>query len=189
MSSPGSTSGTMTLGGKIRSRRRHLGLTLAVTSERSGLSVPYLSQVERDQANPTVTALGAIAHALGVNLNYFVPTSTQDATIRRADDPDEIRMRELRYRVDRLASGGPDAQLEPLLVRIPPGYAGAPSTHLGEEFLYVVSGRLRVTVAGQTSDLGPGDSAHHFSTVAHAWANPWTEETVLLWVGTPRLFT
>ncbi|WP_045234410.1 helix-turn-helix domain-containing protein [Deinococcus pimensis] len=189
MSSPGPSASVMTLGRRIRGRRRHLGLTLAVTSERSGLSVPYLSQVERDQANPTVTALGAIAHALGVNLNYFLPAGAHAATVRRATDTDEVRLHELGYRVDRLAPGGPDAQLEPLLVRIPPGYAGAPSTHLGEEFLYVVSGRLRVTVSGDTSDLGPGDSVHHASTVPHAWANPWAEDTVLVWVGTPRLFT
>ena len=179
----------MTLGRKVRSRRRHLSLTLAAVSERSGLSVPYLSQVERDQANPTVTALGAIAHALGVNLNYFLPTSTGSASIKRALDEDIVRMAELGYRVQRLASGEPGAPLEPLLVHIPPGYAGAPNAHLGDEFVFVLSGTLRLTLGDDTTDLTPGDSANHSSAVDHCWANPSDEETVLLWVGTPRIFT
>ena len=52
-------------GERIRSRRAELGLTLAQVAEMSGLSAPYVSSLERGHSNPTVSALDAVAGALG----------------------------------------------------------------------------------------------------------------------------
>ena len=157
-------------------------------SEQCQLSVPYLSQVERDQANPTVTALGGIARALGVSLSFFVPDDTQHAVVSRSGEGHDLHLRELPYRVQSLAGRGPELQLEPLLISVEPGFASEPTSHLGEEFLYVLSGQLSLHVGEERFVLAAGDSAQHPSTTPHAWGNPGQTVTRLLWVGTPKLF-
>jgi quercetin dioxygenase-like cupin family protein len=62
------------------------------------------------------------------------------------------------------------------------------TTHAGEEFLYVMSGQISLTLEGTTFLLHAGDTAHYESTLPHAWCNTAREEAVIVWVGTPRLF-
>lgn len=150
--------------------------------------MPYLSQVERNQANPTVTALASVARALGVSLTFFLPDSEHQTVVVRAGEGDYLRVREIPYRVKSLAGRGEHLQMEPLLIHVEPRFTSEPSTHLGEEFLYVLSGQLRLRVGEECHALAAGDSAQHPSTLAHSWENPGDHETVLLWVGTPRLF-
>ncbi len=57
-----------TLGERLRARRLALGLTLADVAERSGLSLPYVSNLERGRGNPTVDALRAVTSALDLTL-------------------------------------------------------------------------------------------------------------------------
>jgi quercetin dioxygenase-like cupin family protein len=72
---------------------------------------------------------------------------------------------------------------------MPPGQKPSEvTTHVGEEFLYVMSGQISLSLEGKTFRLQADDTAHYESTVPHAWANTANEETVLIWVGTPRLF-
>ncbi len=178
----------MLLGTRIRSRRRQLGLTLKTVSESCQLSVPYLSQVERNQANPTVTSLASIARSLGVSLNFFVPDEGPQAVVSRSGEGHDVHLRELPYRVQSLAGRGPQLALEPLLISVEPRFASEVTSHLGEEFLYVLSGRLSLRVGDECFTLEPGDSAQHPSTTPHAWGNPGDSVTRLLWVGTPKLF-
>ena len=171
-----------------RSRRRQLGLTLKTVSESCQLSVPYLSQVERNQANPTVTSLGGIARALGVSLNFFVPDEEPHAVVSRSGEGHDLHLRELPYRVQSLAGRGGELQLEPLLISVEPHFTSEVTSHLGEEFLYVLSGQLSLKVGDENFVLSAGDSAQHPSTTPHAWGNPGGRVTRLLWVGTPKLF-
>jgi len=176
------------LGTRVRSRRRQLGLTLRTVGEISQLSVPYLSQVERNQANPTVTSLASIARALGVSLSFFVPDEESHAVVSRSGEGHDLHIRELPYRVRSLAGRGPDLAIEPLLINIEPQFTSEFTSHLGEEFLYVLSGQLILKVGEDNFLLEAGDSAHHPSTTRHAWGNPGESVTRLLWVGTPKLF-
>src|SRR5690606_27891278 len=61
-----------TLGEKIRRVRKARGLTLAQVSEKTGLSIGYLSQVERNKTSPTIAVLKAIGDVLGKSIAYFV---------------------------------------------------------------------------------------------------------------------
>jgi len=57
-----------TIGQRLRARRVELGLTLAEVAEKAGLSLPYVSNLERGRGNPTLEALGALARALDIPL-------------------------------------------------------------------------------------------------------------------------
>lgn len=70
---------TPTLGERLRARRHRLGLTLAEVAERSGLSLPYVSNLERDRGNPTIDALQAIASALETTLSELTVESSAES--------------------------------------------------------------------------------------------------------------
>src|ERR1700719_93033 len=95
----------------IRARRRRLGFTLQELAEKSGLSAPFLSQVERDQAMPSITSLIAIAQALDVDIHYFISPPPYSQVVRRAAEPEFLETgTSIRY--VRLTGGTTDPQME-----------------------------------------------------------------------------
>lgn len=179
----------MSLGPKIRSRRRQLGLTLQATADKAGISKPFLSQVERDQATPSITSLSGIARALGVSIQYFVEAPHIQKLVRRSEELQFFTLDNSPNKYARLTGSLPGRQLEGLLVRIPPNTRlEEVTTHSGEELFYVLQGELHLEVEEETYELNVGDSAHYLSTRQHRWENRSDQETVLLWIGTPALF-
>ncbi|MDA8047403.1 MAG: helix-turn-helix transcriptional regulator [Actinomycetota bacterium] len=63
---------TETIGQRLRARRVELGLTLAQVAEQAGLSLPYVSNLERGRGNPTLDALSALAQALDVPIGSLM---------------------------------------------------------------------------------------------------------------------
>jgi quercetin dioxygenase-like cupin family protein len=155
----------------------------------AGISKPFLSQVERGLATPSITSLVGIARALGVTVQYFVDTPTEDKSVRRGSELNYFGFDGTANRFGRLTNLSVGGQLEAILVRMPVGQNPSEvTTHAGEEFLYVMSGQISLTLEGTTFLLQAGDTAHYESTVPHAWCNTAREEAVIVWVGTPRLF-
>ncbi len=90
-------------------------------------------------------------------------------------------------RMELLAWG--NTVMEPHLFRISPrAGSGESYTHEGEEFLYVLQGRLHISVADADYRLKPGDSFYFESATPHRWFNPGRTETRVLWVNTPPTF-
>jgi len=67
-----------TLGARLRSRRTGLGLTLAEVAEKAGLSIPYVSNLERGRGNPTIDALRAIAAALDLMVSDLLGEASEE---------------------------------------------------------------------------------------------------------------
>jgi mannose-6-phosphate isomerase-like protein (cupin superfamily) len=84
-----------------------------------------------------------------------------------------------------LAEG--DNVMDCVLIRIAPGGGGGGAyAHEGEEFVFVLSGRLAMTIDGLDHyELKAGDSLYFKSTSPHAWNNPGRIESRVLWVNTP----
>ncbi len=72
-------SGAPSLGDRLRARRVGLGLTLAAVAERAGLSLQYVSNLERGRGNPTLEALTVLAEALEVTLSDLLTEGEQAA--------------------------------------------------------------------------------------------------------------
>ena len=122
-------------------------------------------------------------------MQYFVDTPTEDKSVRRASELKYFGFDGTANRFGRLTNLSVGSKLEVILVRMPVGQNPSEvTTHAGEEFLYVMSGQISLTLEGTTFVLHAGDTAHYESTVPHAWSNTAGEEAVLVWVGTPRLF-
>ena len=79
--------------------------------------------------------------------------------------------------------------MEPHLFRIAPG-AGTDAfhSHDGEEFLYLLRGRLSIDLGGEEFQLRSGDSFYFSSITQHRWSNPGLTETIVLWINTPPSF-
>ena len=72
-----------TLGKKIRKRRRAMDMTLQQLSELVGLSIGFLSQIERGTSTPSLASLCNIAEALGTNVNAFIKAPRQSGSVSR----------------------------------------------------------------------------------------------------------
>jgi len=141
------------IGIHIRGLRKARDLTLAGLAEMSGLSVGYLSLLERDLATPSIKSLHAVSRALGVTISWFfdageIPEAERNLVVRRS------RRRRLEYSagiVDELLSPTLTGSLELLSSRFPPGASSGdePYTHTGEEAGVVTRGRLELWVEGR----------------------------------------
>lgn len=178
----------MDVGKMIRTRRRQLNLTLAQLAERSHLSSAFLSQVERGLAGLSVTSLKQIAQGLEVSMNYFIAIEEPDEPVRSIHNPHFFSINGSKLRYSRLGSTTKDRELEPLFVVIPPGYASESFDHSGEEFVFVVKGKITVQVGDKVHHLESGDSVHYKSGIRHMWRNDSDEEVQAITINTPPLF-
>ncbi|WP_198168472.1 helix-turn-helix domain-containing protein [Herbidospora yilanensis] len=187
------------VGARVRQFRTERGLTLRGLSAQSGLSIGFLSQVERGVSSIGLTALNSLAKALDRPVPEFFsadepePRSEPAAAplhftlTRRDDGATQYVSGQTTYRM--LSDRGPDLVLEPMLVHIAPGGRREESYgHRGEEFAYVVHGELLYEVDGVEHRLLPGDSVHLRSSVPHRLYNDTDEVTTVVSVVTPRLF-
>jgi len=178
------------LGAKVRLLRRARRTTLQDLAAKTGLSIGYLSQVERDLSSPSVKALRDIATALGVNISWFfeapetAPAGERQYIVRAGN------RRHLRFRsgiTDSLLTPSLAGQIELLLSRFEAGASSGkePYTHQGEEAGIVIQGQLELWIGTDRFLLAEGDSFNFQSTLPHRYRNPGTTEAVVIWSITP----
>lgn len=179
------------VGKKIKELRLAKELTLKDLSEKSDLSIGFLSQVERGIASIAVTSLEKIAEVLGVDLAFFFTLPQKHETsVMRSHEHQVFSVEESRFYF-RLANDIEGTILEPMLINLLPNQTIdgiTPYSHKGEEFVYVLEGVLTVYASEEKYHLNPGDSLHMLSTVPHEWANFTNKLVKVLCVSTPSIF-
>ena len=174
------------IGGHLRQLRARQRLSLAQVAQAVGISVGFLSALERSQMSGSVGTLRKLARFYKTNiLDFFDASEASKRQVR----PSERKVLEAGegVRMELLAWG--DTVMEPHLFRVAPeAGSGDPYTHEGEEFIYVLRGDLEITLAGEEFRLKAGDSFYFESATPHRWKNPGSKETLLLWVNTPPTF-
>ena len=150
------------IGTTLKKLRKERKLTLKQLAQETGVSISFLSQVERGKSSVTLESLRKIADALHVDPSVF---------FAEQDTPDWTSRLERFYYKD-LTHGVNEANFVPVLVTLHPGDSeGNPFAHSGYEFLFVVEGELTVEVAGERSTLAPGDSTMFDASQKHYWFN------------------
>lgn len=170
------------LGAKIRALRKERGLTLKVLAQLSGLSHPFLSQVERGLARPSMSSLHQISEALGTNASWLLAGSenTREATVVRASDTSVVPASELGDMDGVRRVVAPEASPFQVVE-----FSGAPESfreywvHDGFETIYVISGVVDVDLDGEIFRLEPSDSISYDTRQPHRLRAA-TEETVKL---------
>ena len=146
------------LGAKVRTLRKERGLTLKALAQLSGLSHPFLSQVERGLARPSMNSLHQISEALGTNASWLLAGSenTREATVVRAADTSVVPASELGDMDGLRRVVAPEASPFQVVE-----FSGAPDSfreywvHDGFETIYVISGVVDVDLDGEIFRLEP----------------------------------
>jgi transcriptional regulator with XRE-family HTH domain len=155
------------LGQRLHQYRLEHGWTLDDLSKRTGISKPHLSRLESGERQPSIAALLALARAFDVPLaSLFEDQADEDGDVlvRVA----EVPLQEgngLYYAPLRRSRA---ATMQPLRVIVPAQREGEDHySHEGEEWLYVLSGRLRLTLGESEYLLEPGDAAQFDARIPH----------------------
>ena len=176
------------VGPLIRARRRQLHLTLQQLADAAGISVGYLSQVERDLATPSLGTLANIARSLDVGVDYFIATPDVGSALSRARDRQSFSVAGSSVVYERIGTDFAGNQLSAFLLTLPPGYRSETVAHEGEEIFYVLEGRLTMRVENEETELEAGDGFHFRGNRPHTWWNTGPVPAKLLWTGTIALF-
>lgn len=176
------------VGALIRARRQQLRMTLQTLCDAAGISVGYLSQVERDHATPSLGTLAQIARSLDVGVDYFISTPSPEDGVTRAGERDRFSVNGSSIVYERIATDFAGNVLSCFIMMVPPGYHSETVSHEGEEILFVLEGRITHWLDGEKMMLAAGDSLHFRGNRHHAWANETQEPARLLWTGTLPLF-
>jgi len=174
------------IGAHLRQLRARRKQSLARVAQAVGISVGFLSALERSQMSGSVGTLRKLARFYKTNiLDFFDANGTGSRQVR----PTERKVLQAGegVRMELLAWG--NTVMEPHLFRVAPeAGSGDPYTHEGEEFIYVLRGDLEIAVGDEKYRLRTGDSFYFESATPHRWKNPGRKETWLLWVNTPPTF-
>jgi transcriptional regulator with XRE-family HTH domain len=174
---------------KIRELRLEKKFTLKDLSERTGLSISFLSQVERAASSIAITSLKKIADAVDVPITSFFEDYSNNNYKVKAEEQKPFRIEGSGAFYTRLGGEFPGRSVEPMLVTFPPGEPKEKViTHPGEEFYYVLEGAMVLNVEGKEYIIKAGDSIHFPSTIPHSMTNPLNQDSKVLCFVTPVIF-
>ena len=166
------------IGDRVRKFREIKRLSREDLSERSGLDINFIEQVEENSVKPALGTLLKFSRAMGIRLANFLDASvSRDPVLVRSGDRDGNQRSDLSSEsgvptsliFHHLAQGKIDRHMEPFFIEVlpqPPGQVKV-SQHEGEEFIAVVSGQVELQYGKDTYRLEAGDSAYYSSDVSH----------------------
>ncbi len=168
------------LGPEIRRLRKKAGLSLDDLARQTGLAEDYLGRIEEESELPPVGAMLQISRVLSLDAGKLLTRAeTQDRTRKRKEG---LQKRRRSYAYKTLSPGGATMHLKAFLVSIDPqqDHDMVEYRHEGEEFIYVLAGKVEVTVGENHYKLSTGKSLHFHSSVPHMLRNPGDEKTELI---------
>lgn len=167
------------IGTKVRELRQKNRYTLQDLAARSGLSKPFLSQIENDHVVPPVATLLKLARALNVGLAHFFQNeeTEEKISVTRGHERQRLERRphheegEVQYIYESLETKMGTKHMEPFLVEFP--MLGTEDmvfmSHMGEEFMYLIDGKLEFRTADRVEILEPGDTIYFQSEISHSF--------------------
>lgn len=179
------------LGHRLRSRRTAIGKTLQQVAKESGLTVGFISQIERGISTPSLASLYNVAQALESPVDHFLSHQPPrvHSFVSHAGERPTYKVGDTDRYYEFLERGFPDASLNACISHVPPGHQSEMMSHEGEDFVFLLTGKMEYEVEGNVFVLGPGDTLHFDAHKPHRCHNIGDGTATELWVGTMRLFT
>ena len=178
---------TIQIGRQLQQLRARHGWSLADVAERSGISMSTLSRIENNKLSPTMDVVSRLLNGLKIPYHELVfPSQPRRprgfCVVTPAGKGEKVRFPGLRYEL--LGAAGDDSPLHAMILTVEArsvAEMGDPSSHEGEEFLYVLSGKVEVHRSGyEPCVLGPGDSMHFDSGIPHVYVARGSQPASLL---------
>jgi transcriptional regulator with XRE-family HTH domain len=173
-------------GARLRELRTQRGWTLQDLAAQSGLSKTFLSRLESGDRQASIAAVLTLSRIFDVSLAslFESPLATDPCVIVRQGEMAEQTSKGLTYAP--LSRAGRFFNVQPMRVRVSPSRRGKEMYHHdGEEWIYVLSGALTLSLAGRMYDLEPGDAAHFDSRLPHRLSARGTRDAEVLVVASP----
>ena len=179
------------IGLKIKEQRLARRMTLKTLSEKTDLSISFLSMVERGITSAALVSLQKIADALDVDISIFFvePKHERIGGFCRSYE-NNIRSISGHYIYSSLSAGNKGFSLDPMMITMLPGQQNNDVplvVHQGEDFVYVLEGVLTYFLDGKAEALYPGDSYHGFGNIPHNFANLSNNIVKVLYIVTPPI--
>lgn len=177
----------MEIGQRIKQLRTQNKLTLEELASRCELSKGFISQVERDLTSPSIATLSDIVEALGINLAQFFKEEREEKLVFTQEDffIDENEECTIHWIV-------PNAQkndMEPILLDLKPGQkSDIISPHNGEEFGYVLNGKVSLVINNKKYVVKKGQTFYIKGLHDHYILNDTKSDAKVLWVCNPPIF-
>lgn len=163
-------------------------MTLQDLCDGAQVSVGYLSQIERDNATPTLGTLAQIAAALNVGVDYFIAAPNRQNSLTRENTRQKFSLDGSSIVYEKLSAEFSGNILSSFVLTVPVGFKSETVMHDGEELLYVLEGEVSVQLGDENITMVTGDSLHFRGNLSHSWANNTDKEAKLLWSGTLAFF-
>ncbi|MCR4726952.1 MAG: cupin domain-containing protein [Clostridia bacterium] len=177
----------MEIGVKIKALRLKNNLTQEELADRCELTKGFISQLENDLANPSIDTLGDILVVLGSNLGEFFQNEESDAVVFHKEDyfskdyGDSV--------TTWLVPSAQKNAMEPILLDL--NEKGASETdmpHEGEEFGFVVAGKIKLTVGRRSFTVEKGETFYYKADKKHSIENVTDKKATVLWISCPPNF-
>ena len=181
--------GTQDIGKKLKQLRIQRNLTQEEMADRCELTKGFISQVERNQASPSIATLTDMLEALGITLEEFFSGPSQEQFIFTENDMFEKVDEELGVRVVWLVPVAQKNRMEPILITLSPGGRTEEiEPHEGEEFGYVLQGTIKVILGDHAERAHKDESFYFRPTAPHKLANAGKSTCRVLWISSPPSF-
>lgn len=179
------------LGNKIRHLRKSRKLKLNDIAEKSGLSVSYISQLERNLVEPSLSSLKKIASALETPVYLLIDDTEHDNIVMRKGERPVMTFANTDTRFEIVSTTTRNINFEPKMMMvqftIPAGSEDSEDyiSHMAEELIVLIEGKLEVTYGDTVYELEPGDSIYVQENIPHKIANKYSQEAIGYYVVTP----
>ena len=177
----------MEIGKKIKEMRIKNGLTQEELASRCELTKGFLSQLENDLTSPSIATLADIVEALGSDMSLFFKKEKSEQVVFTKEDYfiDEKENSSIHWIV-------PNAQkneMEPILLTLEShGQSNEILPHEGEEFAYVLAGKVDLVFEEETHTLAKGETFYIKGNRHHILVNRYAQKAKIIWVCTPPIF-
>lgn len=157
------------VGKRIKKARTDKDIPLERLANETGFSVDHLKDIESGKAIPSVGSLLQLSRALGIDSSFLL--KEQDGSLK--DRIDAYTKRTDNYAYTTLTPGAESKHLKAFRITIDPlqKHSGVGYQHEGEEFVYVLNGKVEVVVGENVNSLAKGDSLHFNSGIKHQLKN------------------
>jgi transcriptional regulator with XRE-family HTH domain len=178
----------MKIGERIRNLRQSSNLTQEELAERANLTKGFISQIERDLTSISLDSLTQILEALDENISDFFRETSQEKIIYREKDRVAIEKEKIE-KFELLVPGSTNRRLEPILLTLRQGQATPKEKpHEGEEFGWVLRGRVNLRFGREVLKLKKGECFYLSAEKEHWLDNSGSKEAVILWISSPPSF-
>ena len=177
----------MEIGSKIKRLRQQLNLSQSELADRCELTKGYISQLENDLTSPSIATLIDILAALGTDLSEFF-RKEDDHRVTFSEN-DFIEKHEDGMVLKWIIPNAQKNEMEPVLVELLPGASTSVDfPHDGEEFGYVLDGKICITLGESKYVCKKGETFYYEASKSHHIKNVGKTLARILWVSTPPNF-